>query len=485
MKRLVIVAFVLLGGVLAVLAVRTLLFTSRQVQVASVSVIDRPAAARRLAESVRIPTISYEDSVDASQSAFLDLHAYLEQEYPLVHRTLRREVVGGYSLLYTWRGEDTTLAPIVLTGHLDVVPIDPDTREEWVHPPFSGHSDGTYIWGRGSMDDRFTIIGILEATEHLLSEGHQPKRTIYLAFGHDEERGGVRGARKIAALLKQRGVRPAFVLDEGLFISEGLAPGVRAPVALIGVGEKGSASLDLSVSVEGGHSSTPPRETAIGILSLALARLESSPMPSRMSGPVRQLFAFLGPEMDWAQRIAFANLWLFEPLVRQQLASKPVTNTLIRTTSAPTIIQAGIKENLLPSEANAVVNFRIAPGDSVAGVMAYVNERIDDPRVQVRCRGNSSEPSAISDASGSAFKAIQKAVREVFPGTLVAPSLMVARTDARHYTDITENVYRFVPIHVTREDVARFHGVNERVSIENLSQGIQFYYQLIRNADEL
>jgi len=208
-------------------------------------------------------------------------------------------------------------------------------------------------------------------------------------------------------------------------------------------------------------------------------------MPPRMSDPVRQLFAFLGPEMGWLQRLAIANLWLFEPLVRQQLAAKPVTNTLIRTTAAPTILQAGIKENLLPSQANAVINFRIVPGDSVAGVVSYVTERIGDPRVQVRPRSNFSEPSAISDASGPAFQALQRAIRQVFPGTLVAPSLMVARTDARHYTELTDNVYRFVPIHAKQEDVARFHGVNERVSIENLAQGIQFYYQLIKNADDL
>ncbi len=485
MKRLLILALVPVGVLLAALALRTMLFSSRQVRVESVPVIGSPQAAQRLAGAVRIPTITYEDSVDGSRDAFLTLHAYLEQEYPRVHHALSREVVGGYSLLYTWAGSDPTLAPIILTGHLDVVPVDPGTCEEWIHPPFSGHNDGTYIWGRGSMDDRFTVIGVLEAVDRLLSAGYRPRRTIYIAFGHDEERGGVQGAAQIAALLKQRGVRPAFVLDEGLFIAEGIVPGLQAPVALIGVGEKGSVSLELSVTVEGGHSSTPPKDTAIGILSQALTRLESNPMPPRMSDPVRQLFAFLGPEMGWLQRLAIANLWLFEPLVRQQLAAKPVTNTLIRTTAAPTILQAGIKENLLPSQANAVINFRIVPGDSVAGVVSYVTERIGDPRVQVRPRSNFSEPSAISDASGPAFQALQRAIRQVFPGTLVAPSLMVARTDARHYTELTDNVYRFVPIHAKQEDVARFHGVNERVSIENLAQGIQFYYQLIKNADDL
>jgi carboxypeptidase PM20D1 len=483
MKKALAVLGLVLLVLVAVLLVRTSLVRSQQIATQPVTdiSIDARAAAERLAGAVRFRTISHEASGNVEREAFLGLHEHLARSFPLVHSNLTREVVAGYSLLYTWKGRDPGAAPILLLSHQDVVPVEPGTERSWTHPAFSGAIAGGFIWGRGAMDDKSGVLGLLEAVEHLLARGFQPERTVLLAFGHDEEVSGVHGARNVAALLRQRGVKPEFILDEGGVIAEGMVQGIKAPIALIGTAEKGYVSIDLVAKAVGGHSSMPPRHTAIGRLATVIHRLEEDQMPARIDGATRKSFEYLAPEMPFGPRLFLSNLWLFGPLAERSFSADPAANSRIRTTTAATIVHAGVKENVLPLEARAVVNFRILPGDSVEDVLEHVRAHAG-PEVQVSARRTTAtEPSPESAVESPAFRLIQTTIRQVFPGTLVSPNLLGGGTDTKHFQGMTPNIYRFLPVRIQREDLARVHGTNERIGVENYAGVVRFYVQLIRN----
>jgi carboxypeptidase PM20D1 len=471
----------LLIGAAGVISIRTFVSGSRQISASPIAAVavDASAAAERLAGAVRFETISFDDKPDASADAFLGLHEYLARQFPLVHRTLKLEKVGQYSLLYTWPGSDPSLKPIMLMAHQDVVPIAPGTEKDWLHKPFSGDIADGYVWGRGSWDDKSNLLAVLEALEMLIASGASPKRTVILASGHDEEIGGLRGAQAIAALLKSRGVELEFVLDEGSIITDGMIRGVANPVALIGLAEKGSTTLSLTAEGPPGHSSMPPKLSVIAALSSALVRLTSNQMPGKITGISHETFETLAPEMGMFSRVLLSNLWLAEPLVRTQLESQPSTNALLRTTTALTVINGGNKSNVLPGHAEALVNFRILPGDTIASVESHTRAVIADPSISVVQSGTGREPSLVSPSTSSAYRLINRTIREMMPGTIVAPGLVIAGTDSRYMSELSPNVYRFEPIRAKEEDLARFHGTNERVSIANYSEIIQFFNRLI------
>jgi carboxypeptidase PM20D1 len=471
-----------IGLLLVVLVVRAALLPSQQVAVEPMGglVIDAEAAAERLAQAVRIPTVSHQDPSADDQEAFASFRSWMESTYPRVHAALTHERFAGASLLHTWPGRDPALAPILLVAHQDVVPaVEP---ERWSQPPFSGARVDGHVWGRGSLDDKGSLVGILEAVEGLLSTGFEPQRTVLLAFGHDEEVAGT-GARAIAEALKTRGIRPQFALDEGMVITDGIVPGLSAPAALIGLSEKGYLTVDLVVRAQSGHSSMPPRKTAVSILANAVARVAERPPPGALDGPVQGMFAALGPEMGFANRLVFANLWLFEPLVRRKLAANSGTDAILRTTVAPTMLQASHKENVLATEARATLNFRLHPRDDQAGILRWLRERVDDERVGIEPHTRfSSEPSPVADVDGPGYAAIERSIRQVAPEVLVAPGLVLAATDSRHYGDVAEDVYRFAPAWTRPEDRERYHGVDERMAVDNFALCIRFYDRLIRNA---
>lgn len=463
----------------AVCLVRALTLESRQVVVEPLPPLALdPALAEHVAGALRYRTISQKDAPPAAE-AFQGLHQYLVQTFPRVHQHLTREVVAEHSLLYTWKGTDPTLPPLLLLAHQDVVPVEPATEGRWTHPPFEGRVAEGFIWGRGTMDDKAPLVAQLEAVEALLAEGVVPRRTVYLAFGHDEETHG-EGAKALAALLASRGVKAELVLDEGQVVTRGIFPGVEKDVALIGIAEKGSLSTELFTRAEGGHSSMPPPQTAVGIIAGGVHALEQHPLPAHLEGPVRDLFEYLAPELPFSRRLVLANLWLFRPLFLAQLTRAPSSNALVRTTTAATIIQGGLKENVLPSEARAVVNFRIHPGDSVEGVLAHVRATVKDERVEVRALPGQREASPTSPTDTEAYRAVERTLRRLYPSALVAPTLVVGGTDARHYTGLSPNVYRFSPLVVTREDLERVHGTNERVSVEGWLDMVRFYRELLR-----
>ncbi len=473
-------AVMLIGAVLF----RTATVTNRQISVepvASVS-MDVSQAAQRLADAIRYKTISDQDQSKREGSEFLRFHQYLAQAYPRVHATLSREVVNDYSLLYTWKGSSKVQKPIILMAHMDVVPAEAGKEGDWPYPPFEGRIADGYIWGRGSMDVKLGVTASLEAVARLIERDFRPSRTIYLAFGHDEEIGGREGAAQIAKLLEERGVQVAFTLDEGSAIVNGVVPGVTKPVALVGLAEKGYLTLMLTATGEGGHSSRPKHLTAIGRLARAIHRLETNLMPADLRQPAAGIFDYLAFEMPFGMRAVVANRWLFEPILVRRLEDSASTNAIVRTTTAPSMLfRAGTKENVLPREAKAIVNLRLLPGDTVEEVMAHVDRVIDDMDVTVTRQGHWVEASPVSDQESPEFRVLHKTIQQVFPDALVAPSLVVGGTDSKHYVKIAENSFRFIPMRLEKEDLKRIHGKDERISIENYGEIIRFYVQLLRN----
>ncbi len=439
---------------------------------------DLDAAARRLGEAIAIPTISQPDA-PTDTAAFASLHALLEQRYPRVHAALAREVVSDASLLYRWNGRDESCAPLLLTAHQDVVPIEPGTEANWTQAPFSGRIAGGDVWGRGALDDKGSLVAILEATEALLAEGFVPACPVYFAFGHDEEIGGESGAAAMAALLAGRGVKPGFVLDEGGLIAADVLP---VPTATIGVAEKGYASVRLTVEGAGGHSSMPPRETAIGILANAVARVERERPPAAIGAIQREGYRRVAPHVPFGQRVVLTNLWLTAPLVEHLFAGKPSLDATLRTTTAPTILRAGVKDNVLASHAEAVVNFRIRVGDSVEGVRAHVVRVVDDARVEVAVEPWAQEPSQPSPYDGAEFAQIERALRAVSDEQplVVMPYVTIGATDVRRYAILTDRTYRFMPVKLAAVEFDRMHGSNERLAVAEFGRAIRFYAALLR-----
>lgn len=484
MRNALLILAVALACLVSVLGIQTVLLVPKQVEADPVTdiVIDVRAVADHLAQAIRYRTISSEDSGKMDPKAFRGLHDFLARAFPKTHQTLRKETVAGHSLLFTWPGREDSTKPVLFLAHLDVVPVETGTGDLWSHPPFSGDVAEGYIWGRGSMDDKVRAMAMLEAVEALLQQGHTPGRTMIFAFGHDEEVGGYKGAAKMAGLLRDRGLRFESVFDEGgAIVTEGVLPGLSLPIALVGTAEKGFMNVELRVQGHGGHSSMPPAQTVLGILSSAIHRLEEQQFPSRLDGVTRKLAESIAPEMPFVNRIMLQNLWLFDWLVRRKFALQPATNALIRTTMATTIIGGGIQNNILPTRARATVNVRLLPGDTTDSALNRLAQIIDDSRVEIRPSGHSHEALVESSVQSWGFVTLKKSILQVFQGVQVAPFLVPSMTDSRHYAELSEGTFRFSPLLVGPNDLQRIHGANERISADNYSQCVRFYYQLIRN----
>ena len=482
-KRLLLGLLAIVALLALAVAVNTWRQGSRQIDVPPLAPIalDEKAATESLAVAIRARTVSSREDRNLNADQFQALHAHLQARYPKAHAVLEREVVGGLSLLYTWKGSDPSAQPILLMAHQDVVPIAPGTEANWQAEPFAGTITDGFVWGRGAWDNKANLISQMEAIELLAAAGFKPRRTVYLAFGADEEVGGLAGAKVIAELLRERKVRLDFVIDEGLLITEGVMPGLAAPAAIIGIAEKGFMSVELSVEATPGHSSIPPAQgtSAIAMMSQALARLDERQLPAEMKGVARAMFETLAPEMSGMNRVAMSNLWLFGPLVKKQLEAGASTNAMLRTTTALTIVNAGNKENVLPGRADATVNFRLLPGDSLAGVQEHVKKTVGNDRFAYRVLPGAAEPSKVAPPDSASYKLIERSVRELFPGTIVVPGLMVGGTDSQHFGIVSDHIYKFSPVRAKPEDLPRFHGTNERISAANLAELIRFYHRLV------
>ncbi len=441
-----------------------------------------PQMAERLSKAITIETVSQDEPTEIDTAEFIAFQDFLKSEYPLIHSELELTKINDLSLLYRWEAfKQPKKKGLLLAAHYDVVPAEDYTLEQWSHPPFAGEIADGYLYGRGALDNKQSVIGLMEAVERLLERGYVPNRDIYLALGHDEEIGGMMGARAIADHLKKEGVSLDFTLDEGLVVTRGIVPGVERDVALIGLSEKGFVSVKITVQAEGGHSAFPGKESAISLLSEAILRLQNNQMNPSLTPPVRAFFQKVGPEMGFVPRVIIANLWLFEGLFLNNLLGNPSTASIVRTTTAPTIVRAGSKENVIPGRAEATVNFRILPGQTIEDVMNHIESTIDDPRFTFEKTKLFSEPSPLSSAESDAYKQIKGSIGKVFPKAIIAPSLMNAVADARHYTEISNDVYRFAPMVLESEDLNRIHGIDERISLEGLEKIPSFYKNLLKS----
>lgn len=483
MKKLLLALFILLLLFIAYLFYNAYNFKSAQLEVDPVAITPIPdGAVDRFVEAISIRTISFENEEDFDSTQFKKFNTFLEDSYPLVHSELEHKTFSEFSHLFSWKGTDPSLKPIVLMAHIDAVPI--ATPSAWsVHPFTSGLVNDT-IYGRGAMDCKFGVLGIMESTEQLLKEGYKPQRDIYISLGHDEEVLGSRGAVKIAQHLKAKGVEAHFVLDEGMAISEGMIPGVDGSTAIIGVAEKGFVSLDLTVAMAGGHSSTPEKETSIDVLSRAVSQVKENPCP-RVLNPVLDAFMDkMGPEMDSRAKFVFANRGIFKSFILDEMEKSTSGNASVRTTTSPTIFEAGIKENVIPTSARAVINFRIIPGETTEDVIAHVNKVVNDERVKVEILNKGSNPSPVSPSDNEQYESIERSIKQIFSNLKTTPNLVLGATDSRHFTSITSNIYRFSPFKISPENLTCFHGIDERVPRNEFENGIRFYRQMIINGSK-
>lgn len=449
------------------------------VNLAPATPIDAAKAAAHLGEAVRFRTISHQNRADNDWAEWDKLHAWLEATYPAAHAAVSREVVAGHGLVYTWQGSDAALAPVVLMAHQDVVPVTAGTEAQWTHPPFDGVVADGSVWGRGSIDDKGSLVSIFEAAEGLATSGFKPRRTVIIVSGHDEEVGGT-GAQAAAALIKSRGMIAEWALDEGLAVIANF-PMVGSPVALVGVGEKGYATLRVTAPALGGHSSAPPKETGVEVLAKAVLAITGKPWPMRFEGPGAQTVKAIAPHAGYLARMAAANEWLFAPLLVSQIGATPAGASTLHTTIAPTMLKGSPKENVLPQDATAWINYRIMPGQTRDDVMARARDATKGLDVELAWEGQANNPSPVSSTQSDGWKLIAALASD--DGRLpVAPGLVTAGTDSRYMVGAARDVYRFQPIVATIDDFAMIHGTDEHISIANIERMVVFYQRLIATA---
>ena len=446
--------------------------------------VPRSQSLALMSEALTYETISYGRDKPISSGALLAFHKFLRDRFPLVHQKLSVETVNDYSLLYHWKGiGNNAELPVLVLAHMDVVPVIPGTEDDWEHPPYSGINDGTYIWGRGALDDKLNIVAALQAVELMLRAGQAPSRDIYFAFGHDEEQGGLDGALEISKTLEARGVKAEFLIDEGGLLVRDMVPGLNKQMAIVSPAEKGIVTLRLEATGQGGHSSMPSPNSSIGILATAITRLESNQFPNDFSHTQTFLEA-IADELPFTQRLVMKNLWLFKPMVMASFADDLGAQAGMRTTTAVTVINGGVKSNVLPITATALVNFRIMPGETTESVLARVIETIDDERVAVAYSESGQvgmDPSPAAPLSGFGWEYLSSAIRDTAApeDIVIAPRLLVAATDTRHYRNISDNHYRFSWINANPDDLKRIHGTNERVGTDNVIEAVKFFHRFL------
>ncbi len=494
LKKILLGLVALVVILLAVILFRTFTYggaaTGERVELPAAPEVSADRAANHLAEAIRFRTITVAtgDPRPGQEGPWLDLHNWLETTYSAAHSAMSRELVPGtLTLLYTWQGSDASLDPLLLMAHQDVVPVNIGTEDDWIGAPFAGDIVDGYVYGRGALDDKGSLVALMEAADALAASGFQPKRTVYFMFGHDEEISGS-GAEAGIALLKSRNISPVMALDEGFAIIDP-SPLTGKPMAYIGVSEKGYVTLTLTALAEGGHSSTPPRDSAAVRLSRAIVALDENQMPADFSKPpVSDLFRVSAPDLPFVQKMAFANLWLFRGQVDSAMADIPAGNAMVRTTTAPTMLVGSAKENVLAQRAMATVNFRVHPNNTVEDVVNHVKavtSGIKGIEVAVAEGGISgSEASPVSPTDNKAYAVLASVAEAAGGGAPVAPGLVLGATDARYASAITDSVYRFAPSLLSPTDLTGFHGTNERLAVENMKRLSEGYAQIILAMDD-
>jgi len=479
----------ILAAVILTVIVKTLCFKpSKKTSAACYAESTDPAGAEKLAEAIRVPTISRLETDQTDWAAFSHFQDLLRTQFPLVHQKCDKTVISGYSLLYClksshpeWKEKsdhpEPSGKPVLITAHMDVVPVEDGTEDAWTQPPFSGKIKDGIVWGRGTLDTKVHLIGALEALERLLGKGFSPARDIYMAFGHDEELNGQQGARGIAEYLKNQGLEFDFVLDEGGCVVKNVIAGIDQPIALVGIGEKGYANIRLSVTKDGGHSSMPAPHTSLGILAKAICRLEDHPFKPRLTAPTRAFLMRIGPYMKGVNRVILANLWLFKPVFIHVFSKTNSGSALLRTTIAVTMAQGSPAPNIIPQKSSAVVNSRILPGEDGEKLMDHFRKTLKGLPVDMKPI-HLDNPSRLSTCDSNAFHSIETLIEEFCPGAIVAPYLVMASTDAKKYECVSENIFRFSPYVIDNEELGKIHGTDENISVANVNRCIDFFIAL-------
>lgn len=481
-KRFSYYFFLALALLLAVILIRAYLHQPDvyEFKAEAALVLDETKAIENLSKSIQFQTISHPDYEKFDYEEFQRFLSWLEREYFQVFKNLEKKYLGK-TLLLKWQGEASDLNPILLTAHYDVVPVRADADSIWQESPFSGKIDGDYVWGRGALDDKSGVIAILEAVNYLLEKNFSPRRTVYLSFGHDEEIGGRRGAGKVTEFLLNEGVELEWTLDEGSFLLQDIIPGINKPVAVINVAEKGSITIQVIGKAEGGHSSMPSSKSSVGYLAEALLKLENNPVPGKLEGISLGLFDEVSKQMPFQYKILFANLWLFEPLINNFLSDSPTMNAVIRTTTAPTMLSASNRLNVLASEAVGTVNFRLHPRDNPEKIINFVKDLISNENIEVKNLSAGTLASSVSDWETEGYRAISNSVREVYGDIIVAPGLMVGGSDSKHYAKAAKNSYRFNPFPLSANELSGLHGIDERIKKDDFLNGIRSYIKIIQS----
>lgn len=479
MMALLWIVLALLVAFVAVLLIRAMRFVPRaQEKVEPETVqVDETAAAAHMQALIRCRTVSYQDAALEDAGAFAAVPGMLRDMYPRLHAACVQELIGTRGIMYRWAGKSSG-KPSVFMAHYDVVPAE---ALQWRKPPFDAVIENGELWGRGTLDTKGTLLSILEAAELLLEEGFVPENDIYLCFGGNEEISGD-GAPGIVKALRERGIVPAFVLDEGGAVVEKVFPGVKKPAALVGIGEKGSVNALFEVKSQGGHASAPPPHTPVGMLAKAVTRVEGKPFPFRLAAPARALFDTLGRHSTFVYRLIFANLWCFAPLLNM-LCKKMggEMNALVRTTCAFTQMSGSEAANVMPPAASVGANLRIIGGETMETVRERLVRVVDDPAVEITISPGSN-PSPDSRMDGEAWQRLSHAIAQTWPEAIISPYLMVAASDSRHYAAISEHVYRFCAMELSAQERKMIHGNDERIPLNKLYETIRFYVRLMRKS---
>lgn len=502
---LLIVLIVLIGFVL----IRTITYPFKEAQFSksqALTIQKDDSALYRFSGGIKIPTISTGELGDFDYTSFDVFKEYIMKTYSLVYQRTDHYEVNGYGLVFKLKGSNPALKPILFLSHMDVVPpgdapilhkeeniFNPldkavpaiqNVAGKWDYPPFSGAVANGRIYGRGTLDMKGMLFSLMESMTGLIKEGYTPQRDIYLAFGFDEEVGGRKGAEKIAADFKQRGLDFDAVYDEGgVVLEKGSIGGIDADVALIGCAEKGFLSARIKVKGLGGHSSMPPLESAIGKAAIIMQRLEDDQMKPALTPLIQEFFDNVGGAMSFTTRMAIANKWLLRPIFLSQLAKNNSTNALVRTTTALTMMKGSDGTNVLSPEVSFVVNFRLLPGNTVQEVKEHIAKATKGFDVEIEEIDNTRAASNVSPTSTKAYQMIEAGIQQIFPNALTTPYLTVGGTDAYKYQIVSKNIYRFIPFKINSAEQQSIHSTNEYISIENYQKMIHYFTYIMRNYD--
>ena len=474
------IGLVILGLVLvflAVLVLRALMFNPKpQPQLDAEPIdFDKDAAVSALQQLVRCKTVSNVDPALEDDAEFEKLINLLPELYPHIVKACTFTRFPDRGLLFHWQGKAHD-KPSVMMAHYDVVPV---LEEMWEKPPFDGILEDGVLWGRGTLDTKVTLNGALSAANYLVQKGFVPEQDIYFAFSGGEEVNG-KGAENIVNYFAQQGIVPALVVDEGGAVVENVFPGVNVPCGMIGIAEKGMINVRYTVRSGGGHASAPLPKSPVTDLAKACRKVVDNPFPMHLTPPVAALFDTLGRQSSFVYKLIFANLWCFKPILNLIcISSGGEMNALVRTTTAFTMMEGSSARNVIPAKASIVSNMRLNPQDTVESAVEYLRKTVNDPSVEIEVlEGN--DPSRISQVDCDSYRKVAAAVSATWDGCITSPYLMVQCSDSRHYGAISDKVYRFSAMDLTKEERGTIHGNNERIRVETIHRAVEFYIRLLR-----